>query len=1054
MVSTTRLFLLTIALPLHLTGCLEDQGQKVASVSDAVILSGMTVDAAGEPVEGVNVTAEREAETLAMSGPDGRFEIVLPRSRIRGITSTLSSERKTFFLYFEQVERNFFTASEPISLDDIGARSLGLVVMAAPGGVSGKALRADAGQIISPAAGSAIHVGPVSAVVAEDGSFHFTRAPSGRVPMTITASGARVFYAEYQILAGQTRALEDPCISFSGVGPLGVIVEKPGRPLAELVESGHPTSKHFRVHAAEETRFVRVHHELAKLEALEAQEASRQSLGLQDPKPTTPADTGKAGVSATDIPWFPVTSDLDYDFPANGGHVLYYQFTDFTKTKRSKIYQVGVDVDVFADSEGFFGLGSSPFGSSRMRLGVDVPVAAVSMRFAEDPKDLASLPWSPIAAELSYDFHPRDADPTRGGEPILRKLYGQFRDAYGHDSGIFVSLFELRLFPGLSLVVGDGSGLVTEQVVPVQLNVPPEALFMRSAESPEGLKEAVWQAAAPAAEFRFSPTLDPKTNSYSIAGQRQVCYQLKDVNAFISQAVCENVVVDLFAPSASYGFRINGGAPVSTSLMVDLEIAVPPNASEMRIFESASDGTTTITSTGTASIYTAGGGRNTVAEREWLPAMDRAFFTFGTAGSKTLLVQFKMAGDLVSTSYAQPITILPLEESYIATDFLINGGAPLAVDPTLSIDILNVPGSAVAMAVSTVATAVVTAGLATTPVIDPGSEQSQIGLWQPLSDHSELNVRGKGPKTVLVQFRNSDGQLSPVFKRTIDYDPFPAELVRVEVDGGASKTYDGKVQVEVTAPATAWGMRVSTSLSGIATEPYQPFQNSFDLTLPAATGDYRVYIQLKADNGDESLIFSSSPIRFETFPVAELEVVLDGAPATVASRSVQLSISAPEPSALMRISTSLAGLPGEAWVAFQSDASFTLPATPGAYKVYVQVRSTDGTESIPFVSADAITYDPFPADLVRVVANGGVAMTTDPNLPLEMTLTAPAAATQMRIASTPTALATASWSSFQASTTLVLPNVDGAYKAYVQLKNADGIESIVFESGEVTLDVP
>jgi hypothetical protein len=688
-----------------------------------------------------------------------------------------------------------------------------------------------------------------------------------------------------------------------------------------------------------------------------------------------------------------------------------------------------------------------------MRLGVDVPVAAVSMRFAEDPKELATMPWSPIAAELSYDFHPRDADPTRGGEPILRKLYGQFRDAYGHDSGIFVSLFELRLFPGLELVVGDGSGLVTEQVVPVQLNVPPEALFMRSAESPEGLKEAVWQAAASAAEFRFAPTLDPKTNSYSIAGQRQVCYQLKDVNAFISQAVCENVVVDLFAPSASYGFRINGGAPVSTSLMVDLEIAVPPNATEMRIFESASDGTTTITNTGTASIYTAGGGRNTVAEREWLPAMERAFFTFGTAGTKTLLVQFKMAGDLVSTSYAQPITILPLEESYIATDFLINGGAPLAVDPLLSIDIINVPGSAVAMAVSTVAAAVVTAGLSTTPVLDPSSEQSQIGLWQPLSDHAELNVRGKGPKTVLVQFRNSDGQLSPVFKRTIAYDPFPAELVSVVVDGGASKTYDGQVQVQLTAPPTAWGMRMSTSLTGVASEPYQPFQSSFELTLPAATGDYRVYIQLKADNGDESLIFSSSQIRFETFPFDELEVVIEGAPATVASRSVQLTISAPESAARMRLSTSPTGLTG-IWEPFQSNVAFTLPPTPGVYKVYAQVRSTNGTESLPFVSAEAITYDPFPADLVSVVANGGVNTTTDPNLPIELTLTAPVTATHMSIYRCDAPPALPAWSNFQASTTLVLPSVDGTYKACVQLKNADGIESIVFQSAELTLDVP
>jgi hypothetical protein len=46
------------------------------------------------------------------------------------------------------------------------------------------------------------------------------------------------------------------------------------------------------------------------------------------------------------------------------------------------------------------------------------------------------------------------------------------------------------------------------------------------------------------------------------------------------------------------------------------------------------------------------------------------------------------------------------------------------------------------------------------------------------------------------------------------------------------------------------------------------------------------------------------------------------------------------------------------------------------------------------------------------------------------------------------------WSNFQASTTLVLPSVDGTYKACVQLKNADGIESIVFQSAELTLDVP
>ena len=109
---------------------------------------------------------------------------------------------------------------------------------------------------------------------------------------------------------------------------------------------------------------------------------------------------------------------------------------------------------------------------------------------------------------------------------------------------------------------------------------------------------------------------------------------------------------------------------------------------------------------------------------------------------------------------------------------------------------------------------VVTASLSPTSTVFDGNinDQSQIGLWQPLSLVSEVNVRGKGPKTILVQFRNSDGQLSPIFKHTIEYDPFPAELVAVEAAGGAATTLERSIEVSVTAPSTAWPMP-STSMA-------------------------------------------------------------------------------------------------------------------------------------------------------------------------------------------------------------------------------------------------
>ena len=163
---------------LSLAGCLKDHGQKLVSIGDAVILSGRTVDPNGKPVEGVSITVERESGILTNSDSNGNFQVIMPRSQIRTIASKLSFARKTFFLYFEHTDPDYYSTSEQISLDDIGDKDLGMIVLAAPGGIIGRALRSDAGQIIAPASGAPISIGAVNAKVAPDGTFAVERVPS------------------------------------------------------------------------------------------------------------------------------------------------------------------------------------------------------------------------------------------------------------------------------------------------------------------------------------------------------------------------------------------------------------------------------------------------------------------------------------------------------------------------------------------------------------------------------------------------------------------------------------------------------------------------------------------------------------------------------------------------------------------------------------------------------------------------------------------------------------------------------------------------------------
>ena len=938
-INGARLLMRSLGLLTTLSGCIETSPLVVNSVEQGLSLGGLVLRPDGTPAVGVSINAEHIAQTK--SDANGSFRLDLSRSDMNRISALMNYTKPAMVVYFEDATSNLFAVSAPISLTEIGSRDLGVVTLKDPGTYSGMVLRADNGQIIGPASGAEVILGGIRVKVAADGTFTVDRAPAGRIPLMVEAPGLSTSYEEVEIIAAQSRQRENPIVLFAGKDPEGVIMEKPTRALGDLVSVGHATAKHFRVYAARNTRYVRAHHDLKRLESLGQLDRSViAAKGAPRPISPTPLPSAEPGVSPTDIPWRPITDEFDYDFPANGGQILYYQFTDFAKTRVSKVFQVGTDVDVFKDSQGFvLGDGSGRSPTSAVEVRVAVPQAAITMRFAEDTKDLATAPWRAIDKSFIYNFRAWDdrlaLTVGLGGEPIRRELYGQFRDAFGADSRVYHNVVDLILFPSTGIRIGDNSGITRSQLVPVSVDVPPGAAYMRAAEFRDAIKTAIWEPAGPSLAFKFRAEVDPSNQFYFISGPRDICVQFKDPNGFISQAFCDDTMVDLFGSGG--GFVINGGNPIGTSRLVTLDITVPPYATEMRIYENARDlpEEPSIFFPMTNSL---------VAEKAWLQAAPFANYTFLASGPKLLYLQFRGPAGLAGPGFSQAITILPLAESYAGTDFLINGAGDLSsvMAPVLDIELLNVPPTATAMTLS----------------INEPLDILQAKTWMPINLHTIMPINGRGAKTVYLQFRNSDNDRSPVIMHTVHYEPFPQSAVQVTINGGVTQSSDPQIHVGLVYPLHTEGYRLSTSATTLTSLPYQAITNNVDLTLPFTSGIYTTYVQFKGSTGDESLVFSDSIVldTVNLFPANEIGLVLNAGATTTSDPTVQASITAPSYTSAYRIAADPIALAAAAYQNLSTGpVSFALPAVDGTYTIYIQLKAATGEESA--VISDSITLD-------------------------------------------------------------------------------------------------
>ena len=603
------------------------------------------------------------------------------------------------------------------------------------------------------------------------------------------------------------------------------------------------------------------------------------------------------------------------------------------------------------------------------------PVAnssAYYIRYSTDASQLnataaGGAPWQQINDSFDFDFQ------KNGGST----LYYQFADIQQQGlSEVFTLPVVLDNFAATTgLILGDGSGILPSNIAPVTVVVPPAAYRMRVAPSIDTLLVTPWQEPKPSFVFNFPFIRDPSTNFLQGFGNVTLYLQYQDAGGMVSPMYNASATLNLFPPAASpQVFRVNGGAAVTSTRLVQLDINVPPNAFEMLIFEAE---TPIMSNTLIPTLNT----NSTPQTRNiWLAAQPSSFYTFTSTGSKTLYLQFRSIDQAVSPVYKYPIIVQPFADPLLG-GFLINGDAPTTPSPFLDIA-LKIPPTATHFRIFDSAQRALINAASVTPnnsgLSDTfGIESSVIVPWLELTPNFIFTPQvSSGVVTLYVQFKNQDHDVSPVYQHTINIQPQPQGTGALAINPdpvtheSALVTTSSLVNLKIVPPPgyiggamTIYEGNIPDHLLSNFTAVPQPDPISGDLPLTPfklnGTGAHTIYVRFKTI--DQVGVETLSPaalmrtIFYEPFPLALTGIKINDGAATVAVAdigNVSLSLTAPPNVTKMRIITDLIDdLSTKPFQAFSAAiTNFALPASTGQHTVYVQYLNNDGDISSVFSS--------------------------------------------------------------------------------------------------------
>ena len=542
------------------------------------------------------------------------------------------------------------------------------------------------------------------------------------------------------------------------------------------------------------------------------------------------------------------------------------------------------------------------------------------IRYHHDATSLTSdpsvAPWRPIPERFEHDF-PQDAGHT---------LFYQFADTEQVNTSeiyrIQVVIDQFAESRGCS--IEDGSGVINSRKALIRLDVPPAAFRMRIAETIEALRELPWENAAPITTHVFELRRSPESLQLEVQGLRNLFCQFRDANGLEGPIYQTSVVIDQF-PIQGTPFVIDGGSPIATDRIVRLDIQVPPNAYEMRIFENLLTGTATAFDISAAGAAFGTSSINYLSDKIWLAAQPTYYKVFPTQGPKGLYLQFRAGDGSVSPVYKQVIEILPFPNRD-EEGFVINGGE--LISPTRHLVITLVPpANAYQWRI----------------VLD--QENIFNVPWRTLVPSAIFSVLEPGEKTILVQYRDAQYNDSGVYSRTILVQPFPPEVGRLNINNGEDISFSRTVRLNITPPPNATAMAVRERFPGnngfITTPIWQTVLPEVPFTFSAGVGAKTIEVLFLDPSLDQSATITDT-IFYDPFPLGSASLTINGGSIATSNNEVLVQLVIPPAAKAMRIANSTFELQSMPFINLQSSLSWTLAAGLGPHKVYVQFQTPEG----------------------------------------------------------------------------------------------------------------
>jgi hypothetical protein len=248
---------LGLSCALALMACEKDKGSSTLSVSaDYLTLAGRAVSDGGVAISDANLYVEGIDSQEATTSADGGYSFTLHDTELDSLRAKAqqSGTNKSLSLrvYAEALDRNpkLMGMSESLSLNERGKKPIGNILMQPAATLTADVKVVGADGEPSPATNTVIHLGRYEATTDLSGRFTTPPVPAGSQKLSIERDGSTTGIYDLALTPGENRTASDPYIIFPDGIVAAWISPKDPADIRELINSGHPYRRSFRMAAS------------------------------------------------------------------------------------------------------------------------------------------------------------------------------------------------------------------------------------------------------------------------------------------------------------------------------------------------------------------------------------------------------------------------------------------------------------------------------------------------------------------------------------------------------------------------------------------------------------------------------------------------------------------------------------------------------------------------------------------------------------------------------------------------------------------------------------